>query len=75
MRMWKKLWYLPLALGFLLGSYKGYVALWEKGASEPRQIYPYRVCTLPPADQKALEDGIYVRNEQELARLLEDFLS
>lgn len=75
MGFWKKSWYLSLMLGFILGSYKGYVALWDKGASEPRMIYPYQVTSLPPVDQEALEEGIYVRNETELAKLLEDFLS
>lgn len=58
-----------------LGCFKGYVALFDKGAAEPRQIYPCPVSALPPADQQALEAGIPVRSEEELNRLLEDFLS
>lgn len=64
-----------LLLSFVLGSYKGYVALFNKGAEEPRQIYPYQVSTLPPADQQALEEGIVVRTEEQLNKLLEDYLS
>ena len=64
-----------LLLGMLLGSYKGYGALFDKGASEPKQIFPYAVSSLPAADQEALENGIPVRNHEALDRLLEDYLS
>ena len=64
-----------LALYVILGSWKGYVAIFEKGASEPRQIFPTQVTSLPPADQQALEKGIIVRNERDLNQLLEDYLS
>lgn len=64
-----------LLLALVLGSYKGYVALFNAGAEEPRQIYPYQVSSLPPADQQALEEGIIVRTEEQLNKLLEDYLS
>ena len=64
-----------LMLGFLLGSYKGYLALWEDEDPEPRQIYPLPLASLPQADQDALEQGIHVRNQKALNRLLEDYLS
>lgn len=64
-----------LVLTLLLGSFRGYLALFDKGRTEPRYIYPYPVASLPEADQKALEAGIPARNEEELCRLLEDFLS
>lgn len=73
--MKKRLICLQLLLGLFLGSYKGYVALWEDGAEGPRQIFPCQVSSLPPADQTALEEGIRVRDQEELARLMEDFLS
>lgn len=66
---------LLLLLGLILGSYKGYVALFEEGATEPRQIFHYKVETLPPADQVALESGIPVRDMDRLAQLMEDFFS
>ncbi len=59
----------------VLGVWKGYVALFDQGASEPRQIFPYAAAALPPADQAALEKGIVIRNERELKQLLEDYLS
>ena len=59
----------------ILGSWKGYVALFEENASEPRQIFPCKIISLPEADQKALEEGILVRNQRDLNQLLEDYLS
>ena len=64
-----------LAAFVVLGSWKGYIALFNGGESEPRQIFPNRVDSLPPADQQALEKGIIVRNERDLQQLLEDYLS
>lgn len=64
-----------LALYVVLGCWKGYVALFDRGAEEPRQIFPTQVSSLPPADQEALEKGIIVRNDRSLQQLLEDYLS
>lgn len=66
---------LTLLMGFILGSHNGYIALWTEGSPEPKKVFPYRVTALPPADQKALEQGIHIDSTQELARLLEDYLS
>ena len=64
-----------LALTFVLGSYKGYLALWEDNDPDPKQIFPCPVSSLPQADQEALEKGIYIGSNNELSRLLEDYLS
>lgn len=64
-----------LALYVILGTWKGYVAIFEKDAAEPRQIFPTTVASLPESDQIALEKGIIVRNQRDLDRLLEDYLS
>lgn len=64
-----------LALYLILGSYKGYIALFEEGSTEPRQIFPNPVVSLPPEDQKKLEEGILVRSQYQLRQLLEDYLS
>ena len=66
---------LLLALYLVLGSWKGYVALFQQGQSEPRQIFPTQVSSLPEADQHALEQGIVVRSDKKLQQLLEDYLS
>lgn len=59
----------------VVGTWKGYVALFDKGASEPRQIFPCPVAALPESDQQALQEGIIVRNQRDLQQLLEDYLS
>lgn len=64
-----------MALYVVLGTWKGYVALFDQGQSEPRQIFPYTVTSLPQEDQEALESGIIVRNDRDLQQLLEDYLS
>ena len=64
-----------LIAGLYLGHFHGYVALWDEDSPDPRVIYPYKLEALPPADQTALNQGIPVRSEKELNRLLEDFLS
>lgn len=73
--LWKQRTSALLALYLLLGSWKGYVALFEKGAEEPRQIFPCPVSTLPEADQQALEQKIPIRNDRDLQQILEDYLS
>ena len=74
--MMKKRW-IPaiLALYVVIGTWKGYVALYDQGAGEPKQIFPCPVEALPESDQKALEEGILVRNQRDLQQLLEDYLS
>ena len=64
-----------LIFGFLLGSYKGYVALWDEDDPDPIQIFPVPLRTLPEKDRAQLEKGIYARSETELNQFLEDFLS
>ncbi len=64
-----------LALYLVLGTWKGYIALFQGGQSEPRQIFPVQASTLPDADQEALENGIVIRSEKKLQQLLEDYLS
>lgn len=67
--------YLTLFFAFLLGSHEGFLALWTDGRSEPAEVYPYCVASLPPADQQRLEKGIPIGSRQELLSILEDFLS
>ena len=73
--MKKKLLTAMLLFGFVLGSFKGYIALWKDGDPDPFQIFPCPVEALPEADRHTLEQGIRARSEQELNRLLEDYLS
>ena len=62
-------------LWLLLGSYKGYLALWTEGQPDPMQIFPCPVASLPEKDRMALEEGLQVRSHLELDMILEDFLS
>ena len=64
-----------LALYLVLGCWKGYVALFEAGAAEPRQIFPTPAASLPEQDQLALQEGIVIRNDRQLQQTLEDYLS
>lgn len=64
-----------MLLYVIVGSWKGYVALFDEDQTEPKQIFPYKVSSLPTADQQALEEGILVRNDRDLKQLLEDYLS
>lgn len=66
---------LILALYLILGSWKGYVALFQNGRDEPCQIFPTPVSSLPEADRLTLGEGIVIRSEQKLQQLLEDYLS
>lgn len=66
----------PVLMFYLiLGSYKGYIALFDEGSTEPRQIFPNQIITLPEEDQQRLAEGILVRSERQLQQLLEDYLS
>ena len=67
--------YLALVFGFLLGISDGYIALWKDGGADPVKGFPYRADTLPISDQKALEKGIHIDSKEDLAGLLEDYLS
>lgn len=73
--LWKRSFSFLFALYLMLGSWKGYVALFEKGREEPRQIFPCQVASLPEEDQKALEERIPIRNQRDLQQALEDYLS
>lgn len=67
--------YLTLFFAFILGSHRGFVALWTDPTAEPDVVFPYSVTSLPPADQAELEKGIVIDSKEELHRLLEDYLS
>ena len=73
--LWKRSFSFLLALYLMLGSWNGYVALFEKGKEEPRQIFPCQVEALPEEDRKALEERIPIRNQRDLQQALEDYLS
>lgn len=73
--LWKRYLFRLTVLYLILGSWKGYVALYEKESQEPRQIFPCQVSSLPPEDQQAIEQGIPIRNQRDLQQIIEDYLS
>ena len=64
-----------ITLSVIVGCWKGYLAVYREGQTEPWQIYPCKVASLPEADRLALEEGIPVRSPRALQQLLEDYLS
>ncbi len=64
-----------IILCFLLGIQDGYIALWKDGTDEPVEVFPFRAEMLPDADQKKLAEKIRIDNSDELAHLMEDYLS
>lgn len=67
--------YLTLILGVLLGCYEGHLALFQTGHSLPIRVYEQEVRFLPEADQALVTRGIPVASREQLAYLLEDYLS
>ena len=67
--------YCILCLGYLLGVYRGQIALWKEPDPKPIHIFPYSVSMLPQEDREALEKGIQADTITELTRRLEDYLS
>ena len=51
------------------------LAVWKDGDPQPWLITEMPVSVLPPADQKALEQGISLPEDYPLAKALEDYCS
>lgn len=66
---------LLFCFGFLLGIYRGKIAIWKSGDKNPAFVSPYSASLLPEADQKRLKDGIYFETESQLRKAVEDYLS
>lgn len=60
---------------FLLGTWKGYVALWVDDTPIPQKVFPFCVSSLPLKDQMELKQGIAAETPDILTERLEDFLS
>lgn len=67
--------YLSLILSFILGVHEGKLALWADSSPDPAVVFPLPVELLPEEDQLLVREGISVDSREELARLLEDYLS
>ena len=64
-----------LALSLYLGVHNGNLALFREGHAVPVQVYPRSVEAYPRKDQLALSAGIPITSKQQLAELLEAYLS
>lgn len=58
---------------YIVGAYKGHVAVFRYGEIQPFQILESTISSLPATDQAMLERGIEVADDTELIRLLEDY--
>ena len=67
--------YSILCFGFLLGIYEGRIALWKDNDPKPYKVFPYSAGLLPRKDRETLRKGIYLENEEQLRKLVEDYLS
>jgi hypothetical protein len=67
--------YCILCLGYLLGVYRGQIALWKDPDPTPIRVFPYSISMLPEEDQQTLRKGIHADSIIELTRQLEDYLS
>ena len=70
-----RLQYLTLILTFFLGLRQGKIILWQAGSPQPRQIFPYRAETLPPAIRSALEAGIAFESPEDALETAENYFS
>jgi hypothetical protein len=66
---------LILFFGFLLGIHEGKIALWHDDDPQPVKVFPFYAKFLPSADRRALEEGIRFESEEDLKRLLADYMS
>ncbi len=67
--------YCILLMTFFIGSYRGYVAVWENNCTEPFKVFPYCIRFFPEEDRKLLENRIPAGTSEELTSLLEDLIS
>ena len=58
---------------FQLGVYGDRLAVYTGGELKPRQVLDIPLAALPESDQQLLEQGIPLRDEEELRRAIEDY--
>ena len=59
---------------YTLGIHEGKIALWKDGDPTP-ETFPYFAEYLPEEDFQRLTQGIPIDSPQDLAQILEDYLS
>lgn len=60
---------------YLLKAWGGTVALFDKNGTEPLTVYEVAVQSLPPEEQRRLQEGIAVGSDEELQEILENYTS
>lgn len=63
-----------IAAVMYLGLSNGYLAIFRKGETSPCQVLPYQASLYPASDRLALQKGIPFSTDEELSKLLEDYI-
>lgn len=58
---------------YVVKEHDGKIGIFAPGNAEPGQVLDIDTSVLPELDQLALEQGIEIRSDAELRRLIEDF--
>jgi len=66
---------MALCFTFLLGLRDGQIALWSSDNPEPVKVFPCPVSMLPQEAVDALEKGIPIESEDDLRKLIQQYLS
>ena len=59
----------------VLREWNGQIALFTSDSDEPIEVYEVAVAALPEQEQKRLNEGIVIENEEMLAELLDNYTS
>lgn len=63
----------PLEQAMVLRDFRGQLALFKEGETEPVRVFDTYVSSLPPLDRQRLSGGIPVKDGEDLWGLLQDF--
>ena len=58
---------------YVVKEHNGKIGIFSPGSAEPGQVLDIDTSGLPELDRLALEQGIEIRSDAELRRLIEDF--
>lgn len=61
-------------LFYILGEYKGLLAVYAGGSDIPLEIFDVKISSFPVDDINAVKTGITVSSEEDLQRLIKDFI-
>lgn len=60
---------------YILKDYNGKIALYKNSNNTPDEVFDIFTDSLPESDAKSLKQGITASTEQELQKLIENYLS